>query len=187
MTLAPVEEAEEECDLLDMRERFETNMLAYTDILNIIFKETRENTDKINHMARCLNQLQENPNGFSASQVRGVMQSGAHHVNHLAEIYEQQAPLLRNHFDNAMKYAIMMHKSNIDEDVKKNNRESFKALIEVMIEAKDEFVSVQEKLDETGNLDKSYKRACGRLRDAVAGMLEVVSFCITRANEFRMA
>lgn len=178
---------EEEIDLLDMRERFDTNMQAHNDVLNILTKDTQEYGEKIKHMVDSLNHLQANPRGFSTTQVRGIMQGGASSTNHLAETYEQKAPLLRDYFDQAIKYAIMMQQSNIADEVKKRNRDGVKELIDNLIFAKDQFVSFQGSLDPKVNLDKGYKRASGRLKKALGELLDVISFCVTRAGEFRMA
>lgn len=183
----PVAEEDDDLDLLDMRERFDANALATNDVLNVLTKDTQEYGVRIISMTNGLNHLQANPGGFSAAQVRGIMQGGAACTNRLAETYEQQTPQLREYFDLAIKYAIMLQQSNIDIVVKKGNREGVKDLIDNLIVAKDQFVSFQENLDQKVNLDKGYKSASNRLKKALDGLLEAISFCITRANELRMA
>lgn len=186
-SLVPMEAGEEEYDLLDMRDGFESNMKAHVEVLNALSTATKHYSEIINHMTDRLNQLRANPGGFSASQVRGVLLNGTIETNQLAGTYEQQAPLLRNHFDLAIKFGIMMQESGVDEATKKTNRESFKTLIEAMINAKDEFASFRNVISGTNNVDKGFKKANTRLKKALDGLLDVVSFCISRAGEYRMA
>ena len=181
-----IEEIDEDLDLLDIRERFDANASATNDVLNILLKDSLDYGVTINHMINGLNILQATPTGYSAAQVRGILQGGAISTNRLAESYEQQASLLRNYFDRAIKYAIMMQQSNTDPEVKKGNRESVKGLIDNMIDAKDQFVSFQESIDLKVNLDKGYKSASTRLKKALGELLDAISFCITRAGELRM-
>lgn len=187
MALAPEEEAEEEYDYLDMREGFESNMKAHVEVLNTLSLATKHYSDNIRQMTGRLNQLRTNPGGYSASQIRGILLNGTNETNRLADSYEQQAPLLRNHFDLAIKFGIMLQESGIDEATKKTNRESFKSLIDVMINAKDEFSSFRDVIGGMNNVDKGFKKANSRLKKALDGLLEVVSFCISRAGEYRMA
>lgn len=182
----PVEE-EEEIDLLDMREQFDENVAAYTMALRTLSSATEEYNDKVSVMTKRLNVLHDNPESFSAAQVRGILQNGTKDTNHLAEVYEQQAPLLRKHFDLAMKYAILMQGSDLDEGVKADNRKHSKDLIDTLLGTRDEISSFRKILDGFANLDKGYKKAIDRLKRALDGILEGVSFCISRANDYRMA
>lgn len=185
-SVLPAEE-EDEIDLLDMREQFDDNIAAYTAVLGTLSSATEEYNDRVSVMTKRLNQLQDNPEAFTAAQVRGILQNGTVDTNRVAEIYEQQAPLLRNHFDLAMRYAIMMQGSNVGEDVKKDNRDQCKSLIDSMIRTRDEIAGFRKILDGMVNLDKGYKKANDRLKRALDGILEVVSFCISRTNDYQMA
>lgn len=187
MALAPEEEAEEEYDYLDMREGYDSNMKSYVEMLNGLSNATQQYSEKIDHVTRRLNQLRANPGGYSTSQVRGVLLNGTIETNQLAGTYEQQAPLLRNHFDLAIKFGIMLQESGIGEAAKKANRESFSLLIESMINAKDKFTAFRDVIGGIENVDKGYKKANVRLKNALNGVLDVLSFCISRAGEYRMA
>ena len=181
------EEDGEELDILDLRERMDSNMKNFNSLLNSLAGETQEYASDIKSISSRLIELNSNPNGFSSTQVRGVMQRGANCANSLSVSYEQNLPLLRSYFDDAIKYAIKLQKGRIDEVVKRDNRSHFTRLIDVMIKVKDQFSSFRKALDGMVNLDKTYTKANNRLKKAVDAMLEVVSFCIVRAGEFKMA
>lgn len=185
LAIVPVEE--EEIDLLDMREQFDDNVAKYTVVLQTLSSATEEYNAKVSVMTKRLNQLRDNPGTFSTAQVRGIMQNGTMDTNHLAEVYEQQAPLLREHFDLAMKYAIMMQDSDLDEGTKSDNRNHCRNLIDTMIGTRDEISAFRKILEGFANLDKGFKKAVDRLKRALDGILEGVSFCISRANDYQMA
>ena len=184
---ANVRVEEEEIDLLDMRELFDDNVAAYIEVLGTISSATEKYNDRITVMTKRLNQLHDNPGSFSAAQVRGIMQSGTKDANHLAEVYEQQAPLLHKHFVLAMKYAIMLQESDLGDGLKAENRKQCRNLIDTMIGTRDEISSSRKSLEGIMNLDKGFKKAIDRLKRALDGILEGVTFCITRANEYQMA
>lgn len=180
--VAPIVEAE--MDLLDIREYFDTNVEAYIDILKSITAATEEYNDHISLLSKRLNQLQSNPGALSPRQVRAVMQKGAMDTNSLSEIYECQEPKLHEHFDLSVKYAIMLQSSDMDESIKKENRDSFSALMDSIISTKDGLVVFRKSLDDIASLDKTFDKANNRLKKALDKMLEVVSFCISRAADY---
>lgn len=185
LSIVPAEE--EEIDFLDMREQFDDNVAKYTVVLGTLSSATEEYNVKVSVMTKRLNQLRDNPGTFSTAQVRGIMQNGTTDTNHLAEVYEQQAPLLREHFDLAIKYAIMMQESDLDEGKKSDNRKHCRNLIDTMIGARDQISAFRKIIDGFANLDKGFTKAVDRLKRALDQILEGVSFCISRANDYQMA
>lgn len=188
---SPIESAQlvpidnnEELDWLDIKERFDYHMGEYSSIMNLFTTAINDYTSRIKLMTQKLIQLRSNPKSLTTSQVRGVFLSGAHDTDSLSEIFENKSSDIRYHFDEAMKYAIMLQKQDADKEA---NRVQCQAMIDSMISLKDEMKGFRETLNEPVDLDKSFRKAQLRLGSAVDFNLEILSFCIARAGDLKMA
>lgn len=177
---------ESEMDLLEKHEHFGTNKDAYLFVIRTLTDATEHYNGVIVAMTRKLNHLQDNPQPFSASQVRGIFQGGTAETIRLSEVYEQQSPLLKEHFDQTIKYAILLRDSNLDAEAKKNDREQCQVLIDSMINTRDKIQSFRNELEKSSNIDKGFFKATERLKKALDGVLEVFAFCVTRVEQYRV-
>lgn len=183
MLPVPVERQEEdELDFLDMREGFDEHTKAYTEIMRSFTEAMSDYGERIGKMARKLGQLKENPKSLTPAQVRGVFVAGAKDTDEVSELYEQQTPQFRHHFDKSIEFAEMLQQSTADEAVKEGNRKAFKEFLDSMVGTRDALMGFRKSLDEMPDLDKHFKKSRVRLKNAMDNMLDVVSFCISRAT-----
>ena len=179
---------EEEMDILDMREQFDTHINTYSELLKSFSKALTDYGGKLSVMISRLGRLQETPGGFSPSQVRGVLFNGAVDAERLACICEEQSPQLREHFELAMRFVVMLQgDGQVDEKIKKDNIEQCEELIKAMLNAEKEITGFRTALNSTPNIDKKYTSAINRLKKALDVFLEMMSFCIARTVEVKSA
>lgn len=175
-------EEEEEMDILDMREGFETHTNSYSSILILFSDAMNEYSEQLSNMTKKLNNLQLNPQSMTPTQLRGVFVKGAQHTDDLSCLYEEKTPELRYHFDKSIEYAIKLQQAAVNDEVKEDNKMQFKKLVDTMISAREELNGFRKSLDEPIVLDKHFKKSQLRLRVAMDNFLEVVSFCISRSS-----
>lgn len=175
-------EEEEEMDILDMREGFETHTRAYSSIMTLFSGAMNEYSGQLSNMTKKLNHLQMNPQSLTPAQLRGVFVKGAQHTDDLSCLYEEKTPEFRYHFDRSIEYAIKLQQTTTDDEVKEDNKRQFKELVDTMISAREELNCFRKSLDEPIDLDKHFKKSQLRLRAAMDNFLDVVSFCISRSS-----
>jgi len=177
----------EELDLLDMREAFDKYLSSYTTTVNAFAEEIKIFTQKLNEMSQALTLLNRNPEAFTPSRVRRILLDGAEQNDKLAAFFENNTPSLQNDFDAAMKYAIMMQESGaFDAAVKAQNREQCRILISTLVSLRAEVRSFRDAMSDIVDLDKTYRKSKLRLIKAVDQMLDVLAFCVSRANDYQL-
>lgn len=174
-------------DLQDMKERFDSHVLTYTGVVKMLSSATENYSKKINAITMRLNRINGNSRVYSDREIRGLLQRSASETNLLAGVYEANSPMMRDQFDLAMGFAIDIQKRETDPIQKKVNRESGKRLIEEMMSVRDQAIIFRDEMDSVVNLDKSLTEATKRLKKALDGLLDTMSFSVTRAVEFWMA
>ena len=172
---------EEELDFLDIRERFSKHTKEYTDILGLYAEAMSDYNERLGIMTRRLNQIRSNPKTLTPRQVRGVFLTGALETDKVSALYEEKTPLFRYHFDKSIEYAEMLQ-STANEAVKEDNKKQFKTFVDSMVSTRDILVDFRKTLDGMVDLDKHFKKSRVRLMEAMDNMLDVVSFCISRAS-----
>lgn len=178
---------EDEMDLFDIRDMFDKHNQAFIDILNVLSAALLDYSGKVKEMTGKINKVVSNPKQFTPEQVRNIFKKGATETDRLSEVYEKNTPLLREHFDLSMKYAIQMQNTDISDEVKKSNREAGKLLLEQIVNARNSMVEFKGVLTSSVDIDKHFKKSKNRLIDANNQMLSVLAFCISRATEFQMS
>lgn len=180
-------EIEDNLDFLTIRERFDEYMGAYTDVLNGMTSSVTQYSEKVTTGTNKLNKYVENPKSISPGQVRGVFTYLAKETEALALSFEEKTPLLRKHFDLSIKYGIMLQKNELARGSKDTNRQQMKELIESMVKSKSQTEIFRKSLDDIPDMDKTYTNANNRLKKVLDNLLNVISFCVGRANEFNIA
>lgn len=178
---------DEEMDFFDIKEKFEEHNQAFIDIISILTEALNDYGRKIRTMTEKIHQVVNNPKSFTSEQVRMIFKNGASDTDHLSEIYETNTPLLRKNFDSLMKYAIYMQKTDMSDDIKESNRKEGKNLIDEIINTRNCMMEFKGVLSNTVDIDKHFTRSKNRLIVANDQLLDVLSFCISRATEFQMA
>ena len=182
------EEEDEAMDILDYREGFNYHTQEYTRILGVISGAMTHYNERIGEETGRMNLLHQNPAAVTPAHVREIMVSIAGETNLLAEVYEVNTPLLRDHFGQSMSCAIALQKSEIDnETIRQENREAYSSLMETMKETKNTISQMRDSMDGVPDLDKSFRKSKRRLQIALDKMLEAVDYCIKRANELQIA
>lgn len=184
---ASVIDDEDEKDFLDIRAEFDKCCQDIITIMSTLTNALNVYGSKMNQVTEEINKIVEKPKSFTPDQVRVVLKKGAKEADHLSEIIENKSPILRESFNEMMKYAIEIHKYDIGDEVKSKNRNENQQLIDAMMSVRDTFVEFKGILTNMVDLDKSYKKSKNRLIDANNQMIEVLSFCISRATEYQMA
>lgn len=178
------EENEDELDLLTIRERFESHNSAYIESLGVLTASLTSYTEQIKAYTQRLHQYSENPQSFNASQVRGIFTVLARETNKVADIQNEQTPIMRHHFDGFIKYAMLLQGADVDSTTKKNNEEEINELIMSIKGAYLEMSQLKESLDDMPNLDNIFTKSKNRLKKSLDDLLATLSYCVGRANEF---
>lgn len=180
-------EDDEEMDVLDLREQFDYHIESFTKMLGVFTAAIYGYSDTLKSLTQKMQLLGSNPKSMTPSQVRGVMITAAHDTDTISEVFENNTSDLRFHFDKAIDYATRLQKYDKDQKNRKNNRDSVQVLIDNMIRLKDNMTSFRTSMDEMVDIDKTFKKSRARLGASVDNFLKVVSFCITRASEYKMS
>ena len=179
--------SDDELDFLGVREEFDKHKAALLDILKVLSVALSQYNERILRMADRLNSVGSNPKAFRPEQIRTIFKVGAEDTNELSDVYEHQTPLLREHFDSLIKYAILLQGiRGVPDVVKSNNQKSRQELIDAMIKARDSLLSFRKVLDDTIDLDRDFMKSKNRLKIANDQLIEVISFCISRAKDLRI-
>jgi hypothetical protein len=181
-----IDSSEDEIDIIDMRESFEKHNKEIVDIMSVLTKALNDYADKMTQLTTRINQIVATPKSFTSEQVRIVFKNAARDTDNLSLVYETNTPLLRESFDYMMKSAIMLQGADIADDVKNSNRIANKGLIDAMIYVRDQLMKFKGGLTGIVDIDKTFKKSKNRLIEANDQLLEVISFCISRATEYQM-
>lgn len=182
-----VPESDEELDLLTIRERFDENMSAHNVAILKLTASLTGYTKKIQTGTKQLNTYSVNPSAFSTSQVRGIFARLAKETNEMADINEEQTPLLKNHFDLAVKYGLMLQGKDIDAATKEDNKNQFRTLLETIRTAREQLNDYKDTIEGIVDLDRSFTKAKNRLKKTLYEQIKAFSFCITRGEEFLLS
>lgn len=177
------EDTEDELDLLTIRERFENHNSAYIESLGVLTASLSSYTEQIKAYTQRLHQF-ENPQSFNASQVRGIFTVLARETNKVANIQNEQNPILRHHFDGFIKYAMLLQGLDEEPTTKKKNEEEINELIMSIKGAHLEISQLKDSLDDMPNLDNVFTKSKNRLKKSLEDLLVTLSFCVGRANEY---
>ena len=177
---------EEELDIIDMRESFEKHNKVIIDIMGVLKDGLNDYGEKMTKLTDRINQIVATPRSFTPEQVRSVFKKAAMDTDNLSLVYETNTPLLKEHFDLMMKYAIMIQGTDTTDDVRSNNRNANQGLIDAMIYVRDQLMKFKGGLTGIVDIDKTFKKSKNRLIEANDQLLEVISFCISRATEYQM-
>lgn len=181
------QEEDDELDLLTIRERFEDNMSAHRAALSKLTESLNDYTGKIKVGTKQLNTYNANPAAFSTSQVRGIFVRLAKETNEMADINEEQTPLLRDHFDLAVKYGLLLQDKAADVETKEDNKNQFRILLETIRSAREQLNGYKETMDGGVDLDRSFTKAKNRLKKTLEEQIKAFSFCITRVEEYLLS
>lgn len=182
------EEEEEAMDILDYREGLNFHTQEYSRILGVISDAMNHYNERIGEETGRLNTLQLNTAAITPARVREIMVAIAGETNLLAEVYEVNTPLLRDHFGQSMSCAIALQQSEIEnETIKQQNREGYSSLMKTMRETKNTISQMRDSMDGVPDLDKSFRKSKRRLQKALDKMLEAVDYCLKKANELQIA
>ena len=180
-------EADEEMDLLDLREQFDYHIDSFSKLLGVFTAAIYQYSDTLKSFTQRIQLLSSNPKSMTPMQVRGVMITFARDTDTVSEVFENNTSDLRFHFDKAIDYATSLQKYDKNQKNRKNNRDSVQSLIDNMINLKDNLTSFRASMDEMVDIDKTFKKSRARLCASVDNFLKVVAFCITRASEYKMS
>lgn len=183
-TPAVEEEDEEDLDLLGIRERFDSHNSAFIYSLGVLTDSLNNYTKQLVTYTQKLNRYRENPQSFNASQLRGIFSILANETNKIADIQNEQNPILKRHFDGFIKYAILLRGINNSAETKKENDEEFNKLINNIKGAYTVMTGFKDQLDDVPDLDRSFTKSKNRLKKSLGDLLGTLSFCVGRANEF---
>lgn len=178
---------EDEIDIIDMRESFEKHNKEIVDLMSVLTEALNDYANKMTQLTTRINQIVATPKSFTSEQVRTVFKNAARDTDNLSLVYETNTPLLRESFDYMMKSAIMLQGADITDEVKTSNRNANKGLIDAMIYVRDQLMKFKGGLTGIVDIDKTFKKSKNRLIEANDQLLEVISFCISRATEYQMS
>lgn len=180
--------AEQELDLLDIREFFDEYCYDTNKYLSTLSKSTSQYGERLRQMTTELNIISSNPQKYDRGQIREVFLKGAQATEEIADIYEHNATQLKDSFGKAIEYGIMIQRSeSVPSEVKVVNREEGLKMANAMMEAWEELKGFRHQLNQLIDIDKNFKNAKNRLIAASDKLLDVFSFCINQATAFRMS
>lgn len=182
-----VQEDDDDLDLLTIRERFDDNISAHNAALLKLTDSLTDYTKKIQKSTKQLKTYNTNPSTFSTTQVRGILVRLAKETNEMADINEEQTPLLRDHFDLAVKYGLLLLDKDIDAETKEDNKNQFRTLLETIRSSREQLNNYKETIDDIIDLDRSFTKAKNRLKKTLEDQIKAFSFCITRGEDYLMA
>lgn len=171
-----------ELDILDMREGFDVHTKAYTEILHLFTQTMNSYSEKLAKTNKKLTLLRSNPYSLTPTQLRSVFLSCAQGADDVSLMYEQKTSEFRFHFEKSIEFALLLQKTSENEEVRKDNKRQFKDFVDTMVSTRDELRVFRSTLDDGVDLDKHFKNSKERLKVAMDNMLEVISFCISRAS-----
>ena len=184
---AIVIEEEEDLDMLDHRENYNFHTQEYTRILGVLSVAIAKYKEKVEEETGRMNKLQHNPSALNPGRIREIMVAMAREIDLLAEVFEVNAPLLQSHFGQSISSAIALQQFDGENDtIKQDNRNAYSELMETMKETKKNFSVMRDSMSEIPDLDKTFRKSKKRLQIALNGMLDVIDYCIRRANELQI-
>jgi hypothetical protein len=182
-----VVENDEELDILTLREKFDENISGHNASLRILTGALTNYNKKIQTGTKQLKTYNTNPAAFSTTQVRGIFTRLAKDTNEMADINEEQTPLLRDHFDLAVKYGLLLQGKDVDPETKEDNKNQFRTLLKTIRSTREQLNSYKESLDDFVDLDRYFTKAKNRLKKTLEEQIKAFSFCITRGEEFLLS
>ena len=187
LSLVPVKSGEmqlpEDDDLgfLDYQERFYNASQMVNSICELITNGLKESSVKVSLSSRQLNAM--NSYNSSVSQKKAIMRNVARSMNELAEIQEQNAPLLKVKFfemvDNAVK---MKARFNSKLEIT-SGYDTVKNLIISISETRDSMIELRNGIDTLPNAEALQNKAKKRLSAAQTVLIEVLDECLTKSKE----
>jgi len=170
-------------DVLGLSEKYALHSTAYVELLTEFTSAMNTYTGQLNSATQRIKNYNHNPQLFTATQLQGIFKTAARNTDSLSAVYEVKTSILRYHFDQSVKYALVMRermgKSTFDGAL----QERFLELKERMSFAYERLKQFRETLDDVVGFDKTFKMSVNRLKIAMDNMLSVVSFCISRTAE----
>lgn len=174
-------------NLLDDRDCFDENIAECIRSMGVISEAISDYNAKIGTMTQRLNRVNENPKSMTTQQVRGILHQGSLDTDSLVEVIEDNTPILRDCFTNAMDAGIRIHQCDfLDDRIKENNQQKCVELIDAMSGARDSISFFRESLAKIANLDTDFKRSKKHLIIALDGLLDAISTCISKAEEYKV-
>ena len=181
------QEEDDELDLLTIRERFDDNMSAHRAALRKLTESLAEYAKQVQTGTKQLNTYNANHASFSTSQVRGIFIRLAKETNEMSDINEEQTPLLRDHFDRAVKYGLLLQSRVVGKEIKEDNKNQFRTLLDNIRSAREQLNGYKDTLDGIEDLDRSFTKAKNRLKKTLEEQIKAFSFCITRGEEYLLS
>lgn len=178
------DENDEDLDLLAIRERFESHTSAYIESVSILTNSLNSYSEQIVTYTQKLNRYNENPQSFNASQLRGIFSVLAKETDKIADIQNAQNPILKRHFDESIKYAILLRGIDLNAETKIENEEEVNKLIRSIKHAYSQMSMFMDSLDDMPDLDRSFTKSKNRLKKSLEELLSTLSFCVGRSNEY---
>ncbi len=181
----PVEE-DEELGLLDYREAFDSHIVDFVQIMNIVNNACNDLSTQTRHRTQQLQSI--TPQTFNAAQTRGIMIGMAQEMNKMSQVVEENVPLLNEKYDAIIESAKQLQQSPVlDASIKSENRVAVQGLLEQLILAKDATIEGKAGLNSNANMERTQIAAKKRLLKAFTSLINAYDNWITKTTELLKA
>lgn len=172
---------DDELGLLDYRERFDYANKMVNDICGCITKGLNDSNAVISRNAKQLQTL--NAHNPSASQIKAIMRHSAKSMNDLAEIVEQNAPLLKEHFYDMVDYAVKVRSCVTHKEDVESGFDIVKDLLVSISGAKESMIDLRNEVEQQPNMEAMQNKAKKRLYNAQTVLIDVLDSCQSKAKD----
>lgn len=174
----------EELGLLDYRETFDSNMVLFGQIMQVLTLGATQLTNNMETRTKQLSSL--NPLAPNPAQARRIMKGYAKDLNKMSNVISSEAPKLSECFKTAIDSAIQMQKY-LDAETKKTDKEALNDFIQSIVTAKDVTAESQKSISDFPDMEKNQIAAKKRLVREYSTLIGVYDECITKATELLKA
>lgn len=166
---------------LDYQERFHNASEMVNAICELITNGLKESNVKISLSTRQLKSM----NSYSSSvpQIKAIMRNLARSMNELAEIQEQNAPLLKVNFFEMVDNAVKLKKCINPKVDTVAGYDTVKGLIVSIAETKETMVEMRNSIDALPNAEALQNKAKKRLSSAQSLLINVLDECLVKSKE----
>ena len=187
LPLVPVQSAElqvledEDLGFLDYRERFQDASQMVTTIYELITNGLKQSNVKVSLSTRQLKSM----NSYSSSvpQIKAIMRNVARSMNELAEIQEQNTPLLKIKFFEMVDNAVKLKECISPKVDVEAGYDTVKGLIVSIAETKDTMIEMRNSIDALPNAEALQNKAKKRLSTSQTMLINVLDECLVKSKE----
>lgn len=180
--LIDIVQEDEDLGILDYRELFDEQNSILINTLNTLTEATVIYADSLVKRTDQLNTYSNNP--YAISQCKAIMKALANDYNKMADVIDNQEPLIKSSFSNMVDHSIKIHNVGINNpQIENENRIAFLEMITAINKCKQSILDQKRVLASTTHLESSQIKAQKRLIKCYEKLIATFDACLIKSNE----